>query len=249
VPALEAWERLGSTNDRIRELGRLGAAPFTVVVAEEQTAGRGRGRRSWDSPPGMGLWMSVLLRAGSPAAVPLIPLLVGLAACRAVEREARGVEARLKWPNDVLVEGRKVAGVLCEGTGEGTLVAGVGLNVRQREEDFPPDLRSCAVSLEAASGRAVSRAALAGALLGEMRSLLSRPVLRLEGDLAVEVARRDALSGRTVALEGGVRGRVLGIDPRGRLEVEAAPGEVRPVVAGSVVVLPDPVRPGPASGP
>lgn len=237
VPRLEAWHLLGSTNDRARELAAGGAPPFTVVVAEAQSEGRGRGGRRWHSPEGLGLWISVLLRPCAADAARLASLLVGVAASRAVERVTAGLRARLKWPNDVLLGGRKVAGVLCEATRDGGLVAGVGVNVRQRPGDFPPELRAHAISLEAARGGPVSRGVLAGALLAEMRELLARPPLRLDGALADEVAARDALVGRPVLLEGGAQGLARGIDASGRLRVEVTPGEVRPVVAGSVTAL------------
>jgi BirA family biotin operon repressor/biotin-[acetyl-CoA-carboxylase] ligase len=238
VPAFEPWDRVGSTNDRLRELAADGASPFTVVIAEEQTAGRGRGGRRWDSPPGHGLWMSVLLRPASAEAGRLAPLLVGLAACRAFERVADGLSPGLKWPNDVLLDTRKAAGVLCESAPDGAVVAGIGVNVRQRLGDFPVEIRARAVSLEMAAGRTVSRAALAGALVAEMRALLARAPIRLEGATAAEVARRDALAGSEVRIDGGPAGTARGIDSAGRLLVEVAPGRVQPVVAGTVTVSP-----------
>lgn len=234
VPRLEAHARLPSTNDRVRELGLAGAPAFTTVIAEEQTAGRGRSGRRWESPPAMGLWISVLLRPEPGRGTPLTPLVVGVAVARAAEEAADGVEARLEWPNDILVGGRKVAGVLCEGVGTGLVVAGVGVNCRQREEDFPEELRERAGSLEMAAGRRVSRAAVAGALLRELQDLFSPAPALLEGDLAAEVRRRDALRGRRVRTEAGPAGIARGIDPEGALRVEDAGGDVRRIVAGTV---------------
>jgi BirA family biotin operon repressor/biotin-[acetyl-CoA-carboxylase] ligase len=237
VPRFEAWDRIGSTNDRLRELSAEGAAPFSVVIAELQTAGRGRAGRRWDSPAGQGLWMSVLLRPAAAEAARLAPILVGLAACRAFERVAPALSARLKWPNDVLLGDRKAAGVLCEGASDGSVIAGVGVNVRQRLADFPGELRGRAVSLEMVTGRALARGELAGALVREARTLLARAPLRLDGSLAEEVARRDALVGSAVRIEGGPRGVARGIDAAGRLRVEVSPGQVQPVVAGTLTVL------------
>ena len=234
VPSFEAWSTLGSTNDRLRELADDGAGRLTTVLAEEQTAGRGRGGRRWASPAGLGVWMSVLLRIPGEPARRLAPLVMGVAACRAVERAVPGLDARLKWPNDVLVGERKVAGVLCEGLGGEAVVAGVGLNVAQREADFALDLDGTAASLEMLAGRPVLRAAVVGALLGEVRALLESPPPRLSGALAAELGRRDVLRDAPVALEDGVRGVARGIDPSGRLVVEVGPGDVRPLVAGSV---------------
>jgi BirA family biotin operon repressor/biotin-[acetyl-CoA-carboxylase] ligase len=236
VPRFEAWESLGSTNDRARLLAEEGALPFTVVTAEEQTAGRGRGAHRWQSPAALGLWISVLLRPPAADALRLAPLLVGLAACRAAERAAR-VSATLKWPNDVLLGDRKVAGILCETNADGGLVAGVGFNVRQTLADFPPELREQAVSLEMASGDSVRRSELGGALVREMKNLLERAPLRLEGAVASEVRRRDALCGFPVEVEGGTSGTARGVDPAGRLLVEVAPGSLKTVSAGSVRLL------------
>ena len=235
VPLFEAWSHLGSTNDRGRELAAAGPLPFATVVAEAQLSGRGRMGRRWHAAGGVGLLMTVLLRVRAAEARRLAPLLVGLAVCRTLEREA-GLPALLKWPNDVLVDHRKVAGVLCEGAGGDAVVAGIGLNVRQRPEDFPPELRGRAGSVEMAAGRSLARSVLAGGLLAEMRELLARPPLRLDGALADDLAARDALRGVRVQVEGAGSGVALGIDAEGRLRLQIGQ-ERRSVAAGSVTVL------------
>ena len=177
---LEAHDELGSTNDRLKEILGQGADHFSVVIAESQSAGRGRQGEVWHSPPGSGLWMSVLVPA-SRASVTSLPLIVGLAAARAVERVAPGIEAGIEWPNDVMVGGKKVAGVLCEaasgssaGSGEG-VVAGIGINVRTPAGGFALDIVSRATSLETDVVAPVSRAALAGACRRSKRDRRSRP--------------------------------------------------------------------------
>lgn len=239
VPSFEAWSAVNSTNDRLRELARKGARPFTVVTAEEQTAGRGRGGRAWHSPPGKGLWISVLLGPGASEPRTLTPLLVGLVVARAVEGEIEGDSpVGIKWPNDVMVRGRKVAGVLCESLGESGVVAGVGVNVRQREDDFPPRLRGRATSLESVSGAEVSRAGLAGRIVRGIRELLARPPDRVDGELMRELQARDVLNGREVEVQTGVSGRLegvaAGIGVTGHLRLRTLEGEVRPVMAGTV---------------
>ncbi len=234
VPRVEAWTTLGSTNDRARALADAGAQAFTVVLAEAQSAGRGRRGRAWHSPPGSGLWMSVVLRpAGGEAARRLLPLLMGLAAARAVETAAPGVRAGLKWPNDVQIGGRKVAGVLCEAAGGDAVVAGVGMNVMGSAHAFPPELRAVAVSVEEAWGAPPERAAVAGALVAEARRLVDPGVLRLEGELAREVEARDVLRGRAVRLEDGRAGVAAGLAPDGALLVERE-GRTERVLGGSV---------------
>jgi BirA family biotin operon repressor/biotin-[acetyl-CoA-carboxylase] ligase len=139
-----------STNDALAALARQGAVEGTAVVARAQTRGRGRQRRPWHSPPGLGLYLSVLLRPPWPAAESgALALLGGIAVVTALER--LGVkDLALKWPNDVLAGGKKICGVLVEPALHGDkiefAVVGIGINVLQRHEDFPPELRGTATS-------------------------------------------------------------------------------------------------------
>lgn len=236
VPLLEAWDRIGSTNDRAKVLGVDGATPFTVVLTEEQTAGRGRSGARWHDTSGGSLLLSILLpRRGSVSLH--LPLLVGLAAARAVERASPGLEACVKWPNDVMVLGRKAGGVLCEASRTG-VVAGIGLNVRQRPEEFPENLREMAVSLEAASGVPVSRRFLAGALIGELQEVFGVPARReLSAVAHRELSTRDALQGCAVETVQEGPGTARGIAPDGSLLLERPDGSRVRVVAGSVRVV------------
>jgi BirA family biotin operon repressor/biotin-[acetyl-CoA-carboxylase] ligase len=231
VPRLEIHDVVGSTNDRARSLAEAGAEPFTVVIAEHQTAGRGREGRRWESLPAAGLLLSLVAPPREPTARTLMPIRVGLAACRAIESAAPGVRAGLKWPNDVQIDGRKVAGVLCESTPAGVVI-GVGINVRPGGLSEP--LAKSAVALETAANALVDRAVLAGGLLAELRALLAPGSLGLEGDVAVEVDARDVLKGRRVIAADGNAGVARGIGRDGALRLEVGPGEVRRVVAGGV---------------
>lgn len=233
APRLEIHDRIGSTNDRARELAEAGAEPFTVVIAEAQSAGRGREGRRWESPAGTGLWLSLVAPPREPAARALVPLRVGLAVCRAVEAVAPGTRAGLKWPNDVEIAGRKVAGVLCEATPAGVVI-GVGVNVRPG--GLPPHLAETAVALEQAAGASVDRGELAGRLIAELRELLRAPSLALEGEVGREIEARDVLLGRRVVAATGEVGVARGIAADGALLIEAASGETRRVVAGGVRV-------------
>src|SRR5262245_34885893 len=147
---------LGSTNDHLKEM--IAAPEFTCVVADEQTAGRGRRARTWHSSPGAGLYLSILLlpRADSPSKIPLISLLAGVAVAETlIERGVGGVD--IKWPNDVLVNDRKVSGILAEAVSEGSeslrLVLGIGVNLNHRS--FPPELSDTATSLAIVTGESV----------------------------------------------------------------------------------------------
>ena len=236
VPRLEIHDLIGSTNDRARELAEMGAQAFTAVIAEGQSAGRGRSGRRWESPRGSGLWVSIVAPRVQRTERSLVSLRAGLATCRAVERAAPGVRAGFKWPNDVLLAGRKVSGILCEG-GPGTIVVGVGVNVRAGS--LPADLTDVGVALDEVAAEPVDRAALAGFLVAELRALLAGVALSLEGGIGRELDARDVLRDRAVAAETGEVGIARGIDRDGALRVEVEPGRVRRVVAGGVRIRAD----------
>ncbi len=217
--------RTDSTNTRARELAAAGAPHGTVVTAVEQTAGRGRQGRTWTAPPGRALLCSVLVREPPR----LLPLLAGAAVAQVV-----GPQALLKWPNDVLVERRKVAGILVEGRPqEGWAVVGVGVNVALRPADFPAELRDRATTM------GLSPEAIESTLRRLLDALQAR-LARSPEELLEEVRGRDALAGQIVRWTGG-RGRADGIDGEGRLLVITDDGP-RALDAGEVHLVG--VRPG-----
>ena len=239
--------RLGETdspNARVLALARGGAPAWTAVVADSQTAGRGRGGRAWASPPGVALYFSVLLRPSlAPDALPLLTLAAGCAVAEAVRAET-GLPAGLKWPNDLLVGGRKACGILCEAEagpdGAPAVAAGIGLNVNTPPEALPPRPVFPATSLAAEAGRTFDREKLLRACLDALRAA----VARLEGPdgAAGTVARfngLDALRGAPLEVslpDGSVaRGTGLGAAPSGALLLDTAEGP-REIVAGSVAV-------------
>jgi BirA family biotin operon repressor/biotin-[acetyl-CoA-carboxylase] ligase len=197
-----------------------------VAVAEEQTAGRGRLGRVWEAPLGSSILCSVLLRPPAGPALPQLSLVGGLAAAEAVE-QALGRAAQIKWPNDVLVGERKVAGVLAEAL-EGAVVMGIGINVNQRREELP----EVAASLREISGGACDRAPLLARLLGRLEHHYER---WLEDGLSAVfegLAERDVLRGRGVSVD-GVAGTALGISRSGGLEVDLG-GERKTIETGEV---------------
>jgi BirA family biotin operon repressor/biotin-[acetyl-CoA-carboxylase] ligase len=230
VPRVETHRRIASTNDRALELAGGQDGSFAVVIAEEQTAGRGRRGARWHSPPGSGLWMSVVLPAERPA--PQVSLLVGLAVAEAIEAVATDVRVGIKWPNDLMIRGGKVGGILCESAG-GAVVAGIGINLRSLGDTPAVALAYRATSLEAECGKTLMPSDLAGSIV---RRLTER---RLELDAAAsrELAARDALAGCGVETEGHGRGVALGIDGMGALLLERPDGSRVRVVAGSVRFL------------
>jgi BirA family transcriptional regulator, biotin operon repressor / biotin---[acetyl-CoA-carboxylase] ligase len=235
LPAVHLFRVVGSTNDLARRLAAAGAAAGTMVIAEEQRAGRGRAGRSWESPAGLGLWCSFVMRPASAAELRRLPVLIGVAVAEALDVWSEVGPVLVKWPNDLLITGRKLGGILCEAGWEGAepahVVAGIGLNLLQDQSDFPLDIRPTAVSLRVAAGAPISRHAVASALVGAVRPIVLGP-----GDsLAIPRPRlqaRDALLGRRVeVLEPGsgtllLSGIAAGINAEGCLCVDTAGGTV-----------------------
>jgi BirA family transcriptional regulator, biotin operon repressor / biotin---[acetyl-CoA-carboxylase] ligase len=217
-----------STNDRARELAEAAAPSGTIVTAAEQSAGRGRRGRVWSAPPGSALLYSALLRPLELEHV-LLPLSVPVAVCEAIEALA-AVTCQVKWPNDVWLAERKVAGVLIEARPPDWAVIGIGVNVAISDDEFPADLRWPATSVGHGVGVDRVRDALSDAL-GRWVEAPESTVLRAFRD-------RDALAGREVGWEGaGVdpgAGTAVGIDDRGNLMVEHADGERLRLGSGEV---------------
>ena len=239
LPRLVVYEAVESTNDIARELAESGAPPGTTVLADHQTRGRGQHGRAWHAASGRGVLLSVLLRprSGPDRSPGVLPIRVGLAAARAVQR-VTGLAPGLKWPNDLVADGRKLGGILCEGAMAGDeffVVAGIGLNVLQRDGEFPPGLDPRPVSLamlRPGQGE-VARAALAGAIAREVGALGSDAARPLSGAELREFADRDILRGRSVSLDGAALGRAAGLAPDGALLVDGAAGRVA-IRAGTI---------------
>jgi BirA family biotin operon repressor/biotin-[acetyl-CoA-carboxylase] ligase len=234
----------GSTNDRARELAAAGAPHGTVVLAEEQTAGRGRQGRKWTAPRGSAITLSVLIRPPEQRfseAFSLLPAASALATCEAAE-EVAAIECRIKWPNDVLAGGRKLAGILIEARPqEGWAVAGIGLNVNTAESELPPELRGTATSLRIECGTPVDRD---GALVALLRRLAARTVPGTESgsrEVLAAYRERDALRGKRIAWTAGEErfaGLARGIDDAGRLLVRRDGRDEVALDAGEVHLLP-----------
>ena len=205
-----------------------------LAVCEEQTSGRGRLGRTWLAPPRTSILSSLLLRPPPERRGPELSLVAGLAAARAVER-ATGTPAEIKWPNDVMLSGEKVAGVLAEAN-EGIVRLGIGMNVNQRRDALPPPdpLRPRAGSLFALDGVRRPRAPLLAALVAEVEHAYEAWRARGLEALIPDIAARDFLRGRSVLVD-GARSLALGIDPSGALVIDVA-GERRLVESGEVLV-------------
>lgn len=201
-----------------------------LAVCEEQTGGRGRLGRSWSVPRGKGILCSVLLRPPESRDVPELSLVGGLAAAEAIET-ATGLATQIKWPNDVMLNRRKVAGVLAEAVGE-AVVLGIGVNVNQTSDELPSDTRVPAASLVTTDAVRRERAPLLALLLSRLesnyRTWADRGLALLYGELGA----RDFLRNRVVFV-GGERGRAVMIQPDGRLAIDFG-GETRVVESGEI---------------
>jgi BirA family transcriptional regulator, biotin operon repressor / biotin---[acetyl-CoA-carboxylase] ligase len=241
-PAPIAWvESVGSTNDLLKQRAREGAPAWSAVVAESQTAGRGRQGRAWLSPPG-NLFLSLLLRPVlPPQSAGVLPLAAGVAAAEATAEW--GVESQLKWPNDVVVGERKIGGVLVEASSAGSegleaVVVGVGLNLVLDPAAAPPALRDAVTSVQAVTGADPGVAAAAAAVLD--RLAVWYHALAREGApvaLAAWRARSVPWWGRAVEARSGdavLRGVARGVDGRGALILDLADGSQRAVLSGEV---------------
>ena len=241
VKEIHHYYKIGSTNVTAMEAASGGAPEGSVFLAEEQTAGRGRGANRWHSARSTGIYCSVVLRPNLPPPEALVlSLAAGLAVYSAVHELEPKLRPDLKWPNDLLLDERKFCGILTEMNAEATrvrhIVVGIGINVNQA--DFPDELRDVATSLRLASGREWSRVELAAALLKsldrEHRDLLNKPDAR-ESVLRRFAERSSYVRGREVRIEenGGFEGVTEGLDARGFLQVRTAHG-VRTVLSGTV---------------
>ena len=258
-PSLIRLDECGSTNTELLRLAESGAEPFTAIVARHQTAGRGRAGHGWTAPPGSSLLLSVLLRPRvAPETLPLTTLAVGLAVCEAIH-ETTGLPAGIKWPNDILIHGRKCAGILCEGVSETVndvndmnpvevdrragrrmlpgIVAGIGINVTTPSDALPfrPIFPATSLALEGAS---VDAETLLEPVLAAIRRWTA--VLESEYGPSEVVSRfreRDALRGRRLCVDlpdgRHIKGDNLGISESGALRLETDMGPFD-VLAGSV---------------
>jgi len=236
------FEETDSTNERAAHLGRAGVEPGVAVFAERQTAGRGRFARRWESASHLGLWFSLLLRpVVPPAQWPRLTTWAAVSVAAAVGG-IPGVRATIKWPNDIFVDGLKVAGILTEtGTDcsqQPFAVVGIGVNVNHLESDFPPELHGKATSLRGA-GPALDRAAVAVSILQALETRYAR----VAGDFAElvdEATRRSFLLDRWIQVRTGstvVSGVAEGLDGEGCLLLRELCGTLRQLSGGEVSVL------------
>lgn len=259
VPDLLLYESVASTNDIARKLADGGAAAGTTIIANQQSHGRGRAGRPWHAPAGTALLCSLILRSRGPLAETdapgAIPLRIGLAAARAIDR-CTGTRLQLKWPNDLQIEGAKLAGILCEASlaasHGGFVVVGIGLNVNQGEGELPaactsdstsapvsngtqpPIAAQPATSLRLATGRTWNRGTLAGAIIAEIMTLAARLAAPLSAEELDELAGRDPLLGHQLTVDGEPAGIAAGVTPDGALRINGQIGQTTNLRHGTV---------------
>ncbi len=238
---IQCFDTIDSTNTRCKALALEGAPHGTLLIADRQTAGRGRLGRSFQSPGGMGVYLSVLLRPGCPpAALMHLTCAAAVAACDAVERVC-GIRPGIKWTNDLVVGSRKIAGILTElvhGPQGVSAIIGIGINCCQQPLDFPDEIREMAASLSMVTGRIIDRFALAAALV---ESLEQMDHTLLSGrDAMMARYRADCITiGRDISLllPDAVRhGHAEGVDDTGGLIVRFPDGHTQVIAAGEVSV-------------
>lgn len=237
------FEQLASTQDEARQLAENGAEEGTLVVAEAQVAGRGRRGRHWLSPQGMGIYLSLILRPDlEPFKIAQVPIVVGIGVCESIS-EITDLRPRIKWPNDVLLQGKKVAGILVEMSADPErvhyLILGIGINVNTPASVFHDDLQQPATSLSEIAGREVNRRTLLQALLANLEALYD------EFKLAGFVVFRERLQRWDQTIESWVKitdssgsfwGYALDIDEDGALVVRDKQDKVRRILAGDATL-------------
>lgn len=232
-----------STNRVGIERAEAGAVDGTVVLAEHQTSGRGRLQRRWHSAPGQGVAMSVILRPRvEPLRVPQLSLVAAVACARTIESTCAGDRVQIKWPNDLYVASRKVAGILCEMRAEMDrlefLVLGIGVNVNLEHDQFPPELAGSATSLSEATGRRIRRVPFLHALLDELESAYESWLTDGLAPFLDAWRERSLFRGRRVAVDTGaprpLEGTVRDLREDGALLLETDSGDLRALLSGDV---------------
>jgi BirA family biotin operon repressor/biotin-[acetyl-CoA-carboxylase] ligase len=240
---IRVFEQTTSTNDVVEKLARDGVKEGVVVFAESQTKGRGRLGREWVSPAYKGLWFSILLRPDlRPQETTQLTVVSATALCRAIQSET-GLNPEIKWPNDILVGGKKVAGVLTELNAEldrvKHVILGIGVDVNLGAGEFPAELRKQATSLKIEAGRAISRADLATAILRELDNDYGRICSGQFAGVADEWEAHCKTIGRDVTIQIGnrrVQGRAESLGENGELLLRTEHGRLERISGGDVTL-------------
>jgi BirA family biotin operon repressor/biotin-[acetyl-CoA-carboxylase] ligase len=238
---IRVFEQTTSTNDIAARLAQDGVKEGAVIFAESQSKGRGRLGRNWMSPPRKGLWFSILLRPNMrPQAATQLTVAAATALVRAIQQQTE-IEPEIKWPNDILIGGKKVAGILTELTAElervKDIVLGIGVDVNI--DEFPADLRKIATSLKIENGSHVDRPALAAAMLRELDRDYARICAGEFAEVAEEWQERCTTIGQEVSIRLGdrvVRGMAESLDSEGAMLLRTEHGHLERIIGGDVTI-------------
>ena len=242
--AIRVLPQTTSTNDKASRAALEGHPEGLVIFAESQSAGRGRMGRRWASPAGRGLWFSVLLRPSlAPSECTQLTAASANALVRAIQ-STTGITPEIKWPNDLLIKGKKIAGILTEMSAElehvRSVILGIGIDATQTASEFPADLRNIATSLKLATGKTVSRADLAEAVLRELDREYARILAGQFAAVAEEWGSRCSTLGKQVTIDMGarrVRGRAEALDENGALLLRTEHGRIERIIGGEVTLI------------
>ncbi len=239
------FDAVDSTNELAKQYLDKDAPEGLVLIAESQTHGRGRRGRSWVSSPGVGLYLSVILKPEiQPRRLPQLTLLAGLATTLAIN-EFSPEKARLKWPNDILLNGKKCCGILCEThptrdekTG---VIVGIGINANHSHSDFPDDLKSSATSLRIETGKSIDRLALVCAVISHLDQQYDAYLRNEENTILQKWLKNSDMVGKKITVTHGktaTTGTALGLDDQGRLLMRTENGEELAFDSGEVSLRP-----------
>jgi len=242
--SIHYYQEIGSTNDEAFRLGMEGAPEGTVVVANSQSAGKGRLQRSWFSPPSSNIYTSVILRPEfNPADAPRITIMAGLAAAQSIETYCPR-KARIKWPNDVLIDGKKVCGILTQmQTDEDKIdfvILGIGINVNVAADEFPPEIRNIATSIAAQTGAFHSRQDLLITLYKNLSKCYKTLTSSGFEMIREEWIKMAFLIGCETQVKFGneiIKGKALGIDEQGALILSDSKGKAVKILAGDASIV------------
>lgn len=238
---LHLFESVASTQDEARMLAEQQTAEGTLVIAEEQTAGRGRQGRPFYSPSGRGIWMSLVMRPVQPLQyMSQLTLLAAVAVCRAL-RNTTQLDIGIKWPNDLLIDGRKVCGILIESAAEDGRVryaiAGIGIDANLTAEDLPEHLQSIVTSLRIESGQVIDRTSIVAEVISELETLYQcytdegfAPIAALWESMAISIGK----SIQVHNAQGSFQGIAQGLGINGELLLRLADDQVIPIYSGDI---------------
>lgn len=238
-------KEIDSTNNYAKKLAAQGYPEGTLVIAERQTAGRGRRGRQWHSEPGQAIFMSLILRPALPIKeLSRITLFIAVAVVDTLERF--GIKSGIKWPNDVLINGRKIAGILTEAVtdmdGIEYIVTGIGLNVNNRIADFPEEFRGIATTMREEAGQSIPRVEVLQEFLWQLERGYRQMISGGFGEVLEKVRSLSLVIGRDIKIDsvnGITTGRAIDIDNNGFLMVRDSEGNIHNVMSGEILLKED----------